>query len=83
MGRPARAPKKTWAGMIERRNALASAGISLDGAPFEAGIHAAVDDVLDAGAVAWSATRLLKGTARSFPDPPPAGAGGRMIAIWA
>jgi predicted RNase H-like nuclease len=83
LGKPARAPKKTWAGMIERRNALASVGITLDGAPYEAGIHAAVDDVLDAGAVAWSATRLLDGTARSFPDPPTEWAGGRMIAIWA
>ncbi len=83
IGKPAQAPKKTWAGMIERRNALASAGISLDGAPFEAGVHAAVDDVLDAGAVAWSATRLLEGTARSFPDPPLRGPGGRLIAIWA
>ncbi len=83
MGKPARAPKKTWAGMMERRNALASAGISLDGAPYEAGIHASVDDVLDAGAVAWSASRLLDGTARPVPDPPPEGAGGRLIAIWA
>jgi predicted RNase H-like nuclease len=83
MGKPARASKKTWAGMIERRNALTSVGISLDGAPYEAGVHAAVDDVLDAGAVAWSATRLLAGTARSFPDPPPSGVGGRSIAIWA
>jgi predicted RNase H-like nuclease len=69
--------------MVERRHALASAGISLDAAPYEAGIHAAVDDVLDAGAVAWSATRLLNGTARSFPDPPLTLPAGRPIAIWA
>jgi predicted RNase H-like nuclease len=82
IGRPARAPKKTWAGMIERRLALAAAGIDLDGAPYEVGIHAAVDDVLDAAAVAWSAGRLLAGTARSFPQPPAMDGSGRPVAFW-
>ena len=37
IGRPARASKKTWAGMIERRQALAAAGINLDRAPHSVG----------------------------------------------
>ncbi len=81
-GRPARASKKTWAGMIERRDALEAAGINLDRAPHSVGLHAAVDDMLDAGVVAWSAARLLSGTGRSFPEPPTIAASGRPVAIW-
>jgi predicted RNase H-like nuclease len=83
LGRPARASKKTWAGMVERRHALAAVGIDLDGVPDPAASRAAVDDMLDAGAVAWSARRLLAGTARSFPDPPHMDRSGRFTAIWA
>jgi predicted RNase H-like nuclease len=83
MGRPARAPKKAWAGMVERRQALAAAGINLDEVPFDVGAHAAVDDMLDAGAAAWSADRLQRGVARPFPDPPVVGSSGRAVAIWA
>jgi predicted RNase H-like nuclease len=32
--------------------------------------RAGADDVLDAAAVAWTASRLAAGTAVSFPDPP-------------
>lgn len=81
-GRPALASKKTWAGMIERRDALEAAGINLDRAPHSVGLQAAVDDMLDAGVVAWSVARLLAGTARSFPEPPAIAASGRAVAIW-
>ncbi len=69
LGAPPRSSKKTWDGAVQRRDALAAAGIHLDrlGA---AGAHAAVDDVLDAAVVAWSVRRLLDGEGRSLPDPP-------------
>jgi predicted RNase H-like nuclease len=82
LGAPARASKKTWAGMTERRAALAAAGIRLDHLPPDATGRAAVDDVLDAAAVAWTARRLLEGTAESLPNPPEIDASGRAVAIW-
>jgi predicted RNase H-like nuclease len=42
----------------------------------------AVDDVLDAAAVAWTARRYVDGAARSLPDPPEAFADGWPAAIW-
>ena len=83
IGAPPTASKKTWAGMIERRTALAAVGIVLDHVGGDASKRAAVDDMLDAAAAAWSATRLLDWTARSFPDPPEVGPDGRPMAIWA
>jgi predicted RNase H-like nuclease len=83
IGRPASASKKTWAGMVERRQALLGVGINLEGVPVEVGIHAAVDDMLDAAVVAWSARRVAGGLARSFPDPPSVSANGQPVAIWA
>jgi predicted RNase H-like nuclease len=83
IGQPAHASKKTWAGMVQRRQALLSAGISVDRVGGPAGTRASVDDMLDAAAAAWTARRLLSGSARSFPDPPGAGRNGRCVAIWA
>ena len=83
IGAPADAPKKTWAGMVERRNALLKVGIDLDRAPSAAGSLAAVDDMLDAGAAAWTARRLLEGTALSFPATPEVDDSGKAVAIWA
>ena len=83
IGQPAHAPKKTWAGMVQRRQALLAAGISVDGVGVPAGTRASVDDMLDAAAAAWTARRLLSGLARSFPDPPAPGRNGRSVAIWA
>jgi predicted RNase H-like nuclease len=83
IGAPAHAPKKTWAGMVQRRQALLSVGINLDGAGSLASSRASVDDMLDAAAAAWTARRLLLGSARSFPDPPGPVLHGRSVAIWA
>ncbi len=83
LGAPARASKKTWAGMVERREALEAAGISLDGIDGVAAVHAAVDDMLDAAVAAWTAGRIASGRARSFPDPPQLGSSGNPIAIFA
>jgi predicted RNase H-like nuclease len=78
------APRKTsWAGVAARRAALAAEGIEVPDDIGPAGRLAAVDDVLDAAAVAWTARRIAAGTARPFPDPPVELTGGRLQAIWA
>lgn len=83
LGYPARASKKTWSGIRERVTALAAAGIEL-GDLGEAGRRAAVDDVVDAAAAAWSAQRLLAGRGVAYPDPPEVDERtGRLVAIWA
>jgi predicted RNase H-like nuclease len=79
LGQPPSASKKTWAGM----RALEAVGIRLDDLG-EAGVAAAVDDVVDAAVAAWSCRRLVNGDAVSFPDPPEDDPEtGRVIAIWA
>jgi predicted RNase H-like nuclease len=69
--------KRTWSGIELRRRLLAQHGIEI---PAELGLAGAagVDDVLDAGACAWTATRILEGVATSLPDPPQHGS----IAVW-
>jgi predicted RNase H-like nuclease len=74
--------KRTWAGAHHRRRLLADAGIELADDLGRAGRHAAVDDVLDAGAAAWTAARVAAGTATSLPDPPVAYSDGWPAAIW-
>ena len=81
-GAPLADGKKSWAGLERRRELLRAAGIALAGDLGEAGRLAAPDDVLDAAAAAWTARRLLRGTARPLPDPPQAGPAGRPLAIW-
>jgi predicted RNase H-like nuclease len=80
-GHPIDFPKKSWNGLLLRRQLLAVNGLSLpdDLAP---GGSAAADDVLDAGAAAWTARRLTTGEAGSLPDPPEEQPGGRVVAIW-
>ena len=82
LGRPAPSSKKTWQGMIERRDALAAAGITLEAVDPHVGRLVGTDDMLDAAAVAWTARRILHGAARSLPDPPELDPFGREIAIW-
>jgi predicted RNase H-like nuclease len=83
LGHPATAPKKTWAGVSERVNALRSAGIELNDLG-EAGRRAAVDDAVDAAVAAWSAGRLVHGKGVSLPDPPDVDpVTGEAVAIWA
>ncbi len=83
LGEPARASKKTWAGMLERLGALKAAGIDLEYVDAAAGSSVAVDDMLDAAIAAWTAGRLADGVARSFPEDLLTEASGRVIAIWA
>jgi predicted RNase H-like nuclease len=60
---------------------LARAGISLPDDLAAAGTVPA-DDILDAAAVAWTAARIARGQAASFPDPPQPDDARHPIAIW-
>lgn len=81
-GTPLTHGKKTWAGAVERQRLLARHGIVLDGALGPAPGRAGVDDVLDAGAAAWTARRVHLGEAESLPDPPEPLPHGLTGAIW-
>ena len=83
LGQPASEAKKTWAGIIERQIVLYEAEIVLDRTSSAVGAKAAADDMLDAGAMAWTAKRLIDGIARSIPEHPEFDTDGRAIAIWA
>ncbi len=74
--------KATWAGASQRHALLAAWGLTIDGELGGAGRLAAVDDVLDAGAAAWTAQRYLRGTARSLPNTPERFSDGIACAIW-
>jgi predicted RNase H-like nuclease len=82
-GRPLPDPKSSWAGASHRRALLLDEGLRLDGDLGLSGKRVAPDDVLDAAAVAWTASRIAAGTAVSYPDPPEEVDGGRLAAIWA
>lgn len=81
-GRPLPDGKRTWAGAHHRRRLLAEAGIELADDVGQAGRRAAVDDVLDAGVAAWTATRVAAGVAAPLPDPPVEHSDGWPAAIW-
>lgn len=74
--------KRTWTGAERRRSLLAGAGITFAGDLGAAGRHGAVDDVLDAGAAAWTARRVARGEAQPRPDPPERFSDGIACAIW-
>ena len=78
-GAPMRHRKRSWSGAVERRSALARQGVAVPDDIGPAGAQAAVDDVLDAAAAAW--------TARRYPDAavpfPHGGFEGGGPVIWA
>jgi predicted RNase H-like nuclease len=80
-GTPLTAPKKSWAGMIERRRLLREHGIVVPDELGTAG-RAAVDDVLDAAAVAWTARRIAAGEHRWLPPIEAAVPGRTDAVIW-
>lgn len=80
-GMPVAASKKTWNGQMTRRGLLGLAGIRLPDDLAATGTVPA-DDILDAAAVAWSASRIASGQASSLPSPPQANEAGLPIAIW-
>jgi predicted RNase H-like nuclease len=69
-GAPLVAGKNTWAGTERRRRLLADHEVAVTGDLGAAGAVAAVDDVFDAAAAAWSARRVAAGSALLLPDPP-------------
>jgi len=81
-GAPLKVRKSTWAGTVRRRQLLARADIALPEDLGPAGEKAAVDDVLDAAAAAWTALRIIRDQARPHPDPPELFSDGLASAIW-
>jgi predicted RNase H-like nuclease len=61
------AGKKTWAGVQTRKRLLANHGILIPDDIGAAGAQAAVDDVLDAAAAAWTASRFPRLATRFGP----------------
>jgi predicted RNase H-like nuclease len=78
-GRPLRHRKKSAGGALERLELLRRNGIELD--RLESSASTPLDDVLDAGAAAWSAHRIGNRRAESLPDPPET-IDGQPVAIW-
>ena len=75
--------KKTVAGAEQRRLLLDAAGVRLTNELALAGVVAAVDDILDAAAAAWTARRYAGGQAKSMPVTPETFSDGIVCAIWA
>jgi predicted RNase H-like nuclease len=74
-------PKKSWNGAAERRALLEKAGIRLPRDLGPPGQSAAVDDVLDAAAAAWTARRYALHRAECV-QPVARTRSGRDITIW-
>jgi predicted RNase H-like nuclease len=70
--RPLRYSKRTWDGFKERSRILRAAGLEIPDRLQGLG-RASVDDVLDAIAAAWSATRIAAGSAQTLPADPAEG----------
>lgn len=73
-GEPLEHAKKTWPGLMKRLELLHSEGIEL---PTRLADPVPIDDVVDAGAAAWSARRYASGRACSLPSD-----GERIGSIW-
>jgi predicted RNase H-like nuclease len=82
LGGPAEFPKRTINGQSERLRALEGVGLTVPPVIHGPAGLAPVDDILDACAAAWSALRVARGHAASYPTDPPV-RNGREIAIWA
>jgi predicted RNase H-like nuclease len=78
-GQALRYRKKSAGGVLERIEILRRHGVELEHLTGAAIVP--IDDVLDAGAAAWSANRIATGGARSLPDPPQV-VDGQLVAIW-
>ena len=80
-GKPLAHNKRSWNGQMLRRRLLMGAGLALPDELDDAAA-VAVDDVLDAAVVAWSAMRIARGAAISIPEPPEDDERGYPMAIW-
>lgn len=72
-------------GLALRRRLLAAQGFEADIMAAERAktLRVGADDLIDACAAAWTAARVARGQAVSFPDPPERDAFGLPVAIWA
>jgi predicted RNase H-like nuclease len=75
---PVLAPKRSGAGSRIRRALLTRAGVRAPARP----TGAALDDLLDACALSWSARRIAEGTARRIPDAPTRDERGLRMELW-
>ena len=73
--------KKTWDGLMRRRDLLRSSGLNIPDYVGDVSWRGAADDIVDAVACAWTALRIACGEARSLPNPPEL-IDGRGVAIW-
>lgn len=76
-------PKKSKAGMTERRALLARLGLGDEFVAQSPPAGSGADDFLDACAMLFIAGRITRGEARPFPDPSGRDSHGIPIAIWA
>lgn len=86
LNQPKKVKSRPWpAGLEQRRALLAAVGYSNDvlcSTAFRVR-QVGADDILDACALGWAATRIATGQARRFPDVPETDARGLRIEIWA
>ena len=78
------AGKKSGAGKLERLALVESwlgEGVLQSARGALLRCEVADDDILDAAAALWTATRLAQGSARTLPDMPPTDATGRRMEI--
>ena len=80
--RPLAHGKASAAGLMLRADLLAAAGIAIPRSAHDALGTAALDDVYDAAAMAWTARRVARGETGAMPDPPEVCSGGLAAAIW-
>ena len=87
---PLTEPKKTKGapypvGLALRRGLLETHGFEPDIMAAERArtLRVGADDLIDACAAAWTAARIARGNALTFPDPPERDAYGLPVAIWA
>jgi predicted RNase H-like nuclease len=73
------------AGLALRRRLLEAQGFEPDAMAAERArtLRVGADDLIDACAASWTAARIARGHAVSFPDPPEHDAHGLPVAIWA
>ncbi len=83
-GAPLNHSKHTGAGIIERIRLLENAGVSeaLRHVAASVGRAAKLDDILDAAALAWTARRIVQGTAERVPEDPPTDEKGLRMEMW-
>ncbi|MFW7414110.1 DUF429 domain-containing protein [Demequina sp. SO4-18] len=74
--------KKSIEGALHRRELLHGEGIELPRGIERDVKSAALDDIHDAAAMAWTARRAERGEERSMPDPPERFSDGFLSAIW-